>query len=107
MLSCLNVLMLAYKLQHEEDTKEESGKIVNPEFAINPNDVAAYGLTPDDEDGVFCRSLISEKTYLRSSGSRMNTKASDTVHSDMRQSRQRLLYREKKTTYTTFNIYRI
>jgi predicted ATPase len=64
MLSCLNVLMLAYKLQHEEDTKEESGKIVNPEFAINPNDVAAYGLTPDDEDGVFCRSLISEKTGM-------------------------------------------
>jgi hypothetical protein len=31
---------------------------------VNPADVAAYSLNPNDEDGIYCKSLISEKTGM-------------------------------------------
>lgn len=63
-LSCLNVLMLAYKLDSEESVRADVEKIVPTSCMVNPADVAAYSLNPNDEDGIFCRSLISEKTDI-------------------------------------------
>jgi len=62
MLSSLNVLMLAYKLQQIETTREEAKNIVSPEYTVNPDDVAVYSLDPDSKE--YCKSLISEKTGL-------------------------------------------
>ena len=64
MLSCLNVLMLAHKLYGHEDLREQVADIVRPEYMVSPADVAAYSLNPDDEDGIYCKSLISEKTGM-------------------------------------------
>ena len=64
MLSCLNVLMLAHKLHKDEEFREQVESIVKPEFMVNPADVAAYSLNPNDEDGIYCKSLISEKTGM-------------------------------------------
>ena len=64
MLSCLNVLMLAAKLQQIEDVKEESEKIISSEYAVNPTDVAVYGLYPTAERNDYCKSLIAERTGL-------------------------------------------
>lgn len=64
MLSCLNVLMLAHKLHEEEEFREQVESIVKPEFMVNPDDVAAYSLNPNNEDGIYCKSLISEKTGM-------------------------------------------
>lgn len=64
LLSSLNVLMLAYKLHGYEDYREQVEGIVKPEFMVNPDDVAAYSLNPNDEDGIYCKSLISEKTGM-------------------------------------------
>lgn len=62
MLSSLNVLMLAYKLQHIEEVREEAEKIIVPGYTVNPDDVAVYSLDPENEE--YCKSLISEKTGL-------------------------------------------
>lgn len=62
LLSSLNVLMLAYKLQHIEEVREEAEKIIVPGYTVNPDDVAVYSLDPESE--VYCKSLISEKTGL-------------------------------------------
>lgn len=62
MLSSLNVLMLAYKLQHIEEVREEAEKIIVPGNTVNPDDVAVYSLDPENEE--YCKSLISEKTGL-------------------------------------------
>lgn len=62
LLSCLNVLMLAYKLHHIEKVREEVEKIIVPGYTVNPDVVAVYGLYPDDKE--YCKSLISEKTGL-------------------------------------------
>lgn len=64
MLSCLNVLMLASKLYEHEEFREQAADIVKPEFMVNPDSVAAYSLNPHDEDGIYCKSLISEKTGM-------------------------------------------
>ena len=64
MLSCLNVLMLASKLDVEESVRAEVEKIVPPSSMVNPDSVAAYSLDPNDEDGIYCKSLISEKTGM-------------------------------------------
>ena len=64
MLSCLNVLMLAHKLHDYEQFRNQVENIVKPDFMVNPADVAAYSLSPTDEDGVYCKSLISEKTGM-------------------------------------------
>ena len=64
LLSSLNVLMLAYKLQHIEEVREEAEKIIVPGYTVNPDEVAVYSLTPDSEDGIYCKSLISEKTGM-------------------------------------------
>ena len=64
MLSCLNVLMLAYKMHNHEEFREKVEEIVNPDCMVNPADVAAYSLNPNDEDGIYCKSLISEKTGM-------------------------------------------
>ncbi|MBO5625865.1 MAG: AAA family ATPase [Prevotella sp.] len=64
LLSSLNVLMLAYKLQHIEEVREAAEKIIVPGYTVNPDEVAVYSLTPDAEDGIYCKSLISEKTGL-------------------------------------------
>lgn len=62
LLSCLNVLMLAYKLHHIEEVREEAEKIIAPGYTVNPDVVAVYGLYPDEKE--YCKSLISEKTGL-------------------------------------------
>lgn len=62
MLSSLNVLMLAYKLQQIEEVREEAEKIIAPEYMVNPDDVAVYSLDLNAE--AYCKSLISEKTGL-------------------------------------------
>ena len=62
LLSCLNVLMLAYKLQVHEKIRKQVDEIVNPNFAINPEIVAVYSLNPNADNKPCCRSLISEKT---------------------------------------------
>ena len=62
MLSSLNVLMLAYKLHHIEEVREEAEKIIVPGYTVNPDDVAVYSLDPNSEE--YCKSLISEKTGL-------------------------------------------
>lgn len=62
MLSSLNVLMLAYKLQHIEEVREEAEKIIKPSYTVNPDDVVVYSLDPESEE--YCKSLISEKTGL-------------------------------------------
>ena len=62
MLSSLNMLMLAYRLNQNEDVREQVEEIVKPGFTVNPDDVAVYSLNPNEED--YCKSLISEKTGL-------------------------------------------
>ena len=62
MLSSLNVLMLAYKLHHIEEVREEAEKIIVPGYTVNPDDVSVFALDPNSE--VYCKSLISEKTGL-------------------------------------------
>lgn len=62
LLSCLNVLMLAYKLHHIEKVREEAEKIIAPGYTVNPDVVAVYGLYPNGKE--YCKSLISEKTGL-------------------------------------------
>lgn len=62
LLSSLNVLMLAYKLQHIEEVREEAEKIIVPGYTVNPDDVAVYSLDPESDE--YCKSLISEKTGL-------------------------------------------
>lgn len=62
MLSSLNVLMLAYKLHHIEEVREEAEKIIVPGYTVNPDDVAVYSLDPNSEE--YCKSLISEKTGM-------------------------------------------
>ena len=62
LLSCLNVLMLAYKLHHIEKVREETEKIIVPDHTVNPDLVAVYGLYPNGKE--YCKSLISEKTGL-------------------------------------------
>ena len=64
LLSSLNVLMLAYKLHQYEDIREQVDEIVIPTLTVNPDHVAAYSLNPNDEDGIYCKSLISEKTGM-------------------------------------------
>lgn len=64
LLSCLNVLMLAYKLQGYDEIRKQVNDIVNPGFAINPKKVAVYSLNPNDDNKPCCRNLISEKTGL-------------------------------------------
>ena len=56
--------MLAHKLHEEEEFREQVESIVKPEFMVNPDDVAAYSLNPNNEDGIYCKSLISEKTGM-------------------------------------------
>lgn len=62
LLSCLNVLMLAYKLHNIEKVREEAEKIIVMGRTVNPDVVAVYGLYPDEKE--YCKSLISEKTGL-------------------------------------------
>ena len=62
MLSSLNVLMLAYKLQLIKEVREEAEKIIVPGYTVNPDDVAVYSLDPESEE--YCKNLISEKTGL-------------------------------------------
>lgn len=62
LLSSLNVLMLAYKLQHTEEVREKAEKIIVPGYTVNPDDVSVFALDPNGE--VYCKSLISEKTGL-------------------------------------------
>jgi predicted ATPase len=64
LLSSLNVLMLAYKMHDHEEFREKVEEIVNPDCMVNPADVAVYSLNPNDEDGIYCKSLISEKTGM-------------------------------------------
>lgn len=64
LLSCLNVLMLAYKLQEHEEVRKQVDEIVNPDYAISPEKVAVYSLNPHATDEPFCKNLISEKTGL-------------------------------------------
>lgn len=64
MLSCLNVLMLAAKLQQNETTKEDACKIVSSEYAVSPKNVAVYGLYPDANAKDYCKCLITERTGL-------------------------------------------
>ena len=62
LLSSLNVLMLAYKLHHIDEVREEAEKIIVPGYSVNPDDVAVYSLDPNSEE--YCKGLISEKTGL-------------------------------------------
>lgn len=62
LLSSLNMLMLAYKLQHIEEVREEAEKIIVPGYTVNPDDVAVYSLDPESDE--YCKSLISGKTGL-------------------------------------------
>lgn len=62
LLSSLNVLMLAYKLHHIEEVREEAEKIIVPGYTVNPDDVSVFALDPNGEE--YCKSLISEKTGL-------------------------------------------
>ena len=62
MLSSLNMLMLAYRLNQNEDVRGQVEGIVKPGYTVNPDDVAVYSLNPDSEE--YCKSLISEKTGL-------------------------------------------
>lgn len=62
MLSALNVLMTAYRLNQNEDIRKQVEEIVKPGFTVNPDDVAVYSLNSNEED--YCKSLISEKTGL-------------------------------------------
>ena len=62
MLSILNVLMTAYRLNQNEDIREQVEEIVKPGYTVNPDDVAVYSLNPESEE--YCKSLISEKTGL-------------------------------------------
>lgn len=64
LLSCLNVLMLAYKLQKHEEVRKQVDEIVNPDYAISPEKVAVYSLNPHATDEPYCKNLISEKTGL-------------------------------------------
>lgn len=62
LLSCLNVLMLAYRLHHSEQVRNESEKIIDTSYVVNPDSVVVYFLNPDGEQ--YCRNLISERTGL-------------------------------------------
>ncbi len=64
LLSCLNVLMLASKLQQDESVKEEVESIVPTGNIVNPADVAVYGLYPTALSEDYCKSLIAERTGL-------------------------------------------
>ena len=54
--------MLAYKLHHIEEVREEAEKIIVPGYTVNPDDVSVFALDPNSD--VYCKSLISEKTGL-------------------------------------------
>lgn len=54
--------MLAYKLHHIDEVREEAEKIIVPGYTVNPDDVSVFALDPNSE--VYCKSLISEKTGL-------------------------------------------
>lgn len=60
LLSCLNVLMLAYKLFQYEEIRKQVEEIVNLDVVVNPNDVAVYSLNTTSNEP-YCKSLISEK----------------------------------------------
>lgn len=62
LLSCLNVLMLAYRLQGHEEIRKQVNEIINPNYAINPEKVAVFSLNPKTDGKPCCKSLISEKT---------------------------------------------
>lgn len=62
LLSCLNVLLLAYKLYEHEEIHEQVEEVVKRDFTVNPDAVAVYGLYPNEKE--YCKSLISEKTGL-------------------------------------------
>jgi hypothetical protein len=51
-------------LHQYEEIREQVDEIVIPGFTVNPDNVAAYSLNPNDEDGIYCKSLISEKTGM-------------------------------------------
>ena len=60
LLSCLNVLMLAYKLFQYEEIRKQVEEIVNLDVVVNPNDIAVYSLNTTSNEP-YCKSLISEK----------------------------------------------
>lgn len=61
LLSCLNVMMLAYKLYQDEEMRKQVEEIASPDFIVNPNDVAVYSLNPNAINEPYCKSLVSEK----------------------------------------------
>ena len=62
LLSSLNVLMLAHTLYENASVQNEVAAIVPADAMVNPEDVAVYGLTPENEE--YCTSLIQKRTGL-------------------------------------------
>lgn len=61
LLSSLNVMMLAYRLNQEDTMKNKIAKILDSDCMLNPEDVSVYFLGDKEQ---YCKSMISEQTGL-------------------------------------------
>lgn len=61
LLSSLNVMMLAYRLNQEDTMKNKIANILDSDCMLNPEDVSVYFLGDKEQ---YCKSMISEQTGL-------------------------------------------
>lgn len=91
-LSILNVALMANIVAEDADFSEEVNAIVPKNEQLNPNDLAIYALSDDDQ--LCCKSLLDEKTKLI--GMNALDAVSDIIGSDFRKLQQLYLKHLKK-----------
>lgn len=67
LLSSLNVLLLASKLNKNIDIRDRVSEVIHLDVKLDPESVAVYGLDPNSD--CYCKNLISEKTGIISMNS--------------------------------------
>ena len=91
-LSILNVALMASIVAEDADFSEEVNMIVPKNEQLNPNDLAIYALSDDNQ--LCCKSLLDEKTKLI--GMNALDAVSDIIGSDFRKLQQLYLKHLKK-----------
>ena len=91
-LSILNVALMASIVAEDKDFTEEVNAIVPKDEQLNPNDLAIYALSDDDQ--LCCKNLLDEKTKLI--GMNALDAVSDIIGSDFRKLQQLYLKHLKK-----------
>ncbi len=91
-LSILNVALMASIVAEDTDFTEEVNAIVPEDEQLNPNDLAIYALSDDDQ--LCCKNLLDEKTKLI--GMNALDAVSDVIGSDFRKLQQLYLKHLKK-----------